>query len=172
MKSNNPSIEASLDPISTANWSAWNSGHEGGRQSSLGSKFIWFYCRFVVSYEASVRRSLPRYIYASLMMVYYADVDVMPKENTGRERSVFLQLRCMLKRFAHFLGWASMQHQGLFPLSGWVLKAILCSCLWSCGVSRGGRTCRNMDVGFPLLTSCLKTGLNGPVRRSHGWCIF
>ena len=72
MTSMNSFIEAYFSSIFTASWSALASGSESGRQSSLGSKCQCGDCRFVASHDVSARRSLPRSIYVSLVVVYSA----------------------------------------------------------------------------------------------------
>ena len=83
MSTINPSIEAYFASISTATWSDLTSGSEVGRYSSLGIKCCWVGYRLVASHDVSARRSFPRLVSSSMMVLYSSGEDSVPK---GRRR--------------------------------------------------------------------------------------
>ena len=92
--------------------------------------------------------------------------------DTDRERPVIPTFQCILTWFLRLRGHAGMQYWGLFDLSGWVLKAIWCTWLRSCGLSRGVRIRIDTAGGCPSVSGYLRIVLKGPWRSSCGWHIF
>ena len=85
----NPSIEASFDSILIARWYALTSESEAGRYSSLGSKCILGNWRLSAPHGASARRSFPRLIAASLMVLYSSGTGVVPNARHSYIKDIF-----------------------------------------------------------------------------------
>ena len=94
------------------------------------------------------------------------------REDTYRERLVLLKLGFMSPLSVRLRGRAGIKHQGMFSISGCVLKAIWCAWMQSCGLSEGVRIRRNMVLGCPSVLGCSRIVLKVLGNISCGLRVF
>ena len=83
----NTSIYASVAVMFTARRSAFSRLSTNGCSSSFGSKGMCGEFRSPLSQDLSQSRSFPRFIVASLTVVYYYGVGVVPKGNCRQRKA-------------------------------------------------------------------------------------
>ena len=129
----NLSIDTSFDMVSNARGSACTVVVKYSRYYSLGNKCLCGDHGSIASHNVSTRRSLPRYIYTSLIVVYSYGASVVSNEVTGREQQFQPHMLWMLMQFVSLHGPVGMRRIRLFYLSRWFLMIIWVKWLLSCG---------------------------------------
>ena len=110
----NPSIDASVDGISTAKGYAVSRWLADSCFSSCVSNDRCGEFRSSVSQDSSRSRSLPRSISASLTVVYSDNAGVVPKGNLRQTKLACLLLQCMSTRLSHLYVSGVRLRPGLF----------------------------------------------------------
>ena len=98
----NPSIDAYMDVVSTARGSDFESWFSKCCLFYFGSKDLCGEFRSSVSQYLSRSRSFPRYIFASLAVVYSTSRGVVPKGNRRQRKAIFSTIAVQFNAVVEF----------------------------------------------------------------------